>query len=67
MVVDEKFIIYGEKNSSAHAYAVQNRVKFALISGDVALEPVLFGDFDGNGKITAADARKILRMAAKLE
>lgn len=48
------------------AIAVAMVIVLTLFVG-VSAETVLKGDIDGNGKITASDARKVLRFAASLD
>ena len=54
-------VIYGYGNSTAQTYAEENGYRF------VRLYSSLKGDIDGNGKLSAADARLALRASVGLE
>ncbi|NMP36786.1 MAG: leucine-rich repeat protein [Clostridiales bacterium] len=53
--------IWGVPGSAAAEYAAENGIPFRY------LPPYIKGDLDGNGLVTAADARLALRVATKLE
>ncbi len=55
------FTIYGTNGSKAEQYAASNRIGFVDSDDDSALY-----DVDGDGNITASDARMALRGAAKI-
>lgn len=56
-----EFVIYGVKGSAAESYALSNRINFV----DINPVEVLY-DVNGDGNITAADARLALRASARL-
>ncbi len=53
------------ENSAAYNYAQAN--SFSIDTEFSDINTVIMGDLDGNGKVTAADARLALRYSAKLE
>ena len=56
------FTIYGVKGSKAESYALSNRIGFTEVNETSSLF-----DVNGDGNISAADARLALRASAKLE
>lgn len=56
------FTIYGFKDSEAERYASSNWIGFVALDDDSSLY-----DVNGDGKVTAADARMALRASAKLQ
>lgn len=56
---------------SSHGYSIPERVLFSLKNGEIIEENKInalpSGDVDADGKVTAADARQLLRASVKLE
>ena len=66
-VFDESITIHGAKGSTAEKYAQEKGMFFHECSEFHITEQYSLGDVNNDGKINSADARLVLRTAAKLE
>lgn len=61
-----KLTIYGYKDSTAEKHAKSNNIPFVAIDKPGTGKKI-YGEIDGDGKITSADSLLILRQSVKLE
>ena len=66
-VFDKSLTIHGAKGSTAEKYAQEKGMFFHECSEFHVTEQCSLGDVNNDGKINSADARLVLRTAAKLE
>lgn len=66
-VFDKGITIHGAKGSSAEKYAAEKGMFFHECSAFHVTEKYNLGDVNNDGNVNAADARIVLRTAAKLE
>ena len=71
----DNVVIHGSKTAAAEEFAKENNIPFVDINADTDSNPktpqptktLYHGNIDGDDKITAADALKVLRASVKLE